>query len=182
MNAKTNGIARDANAKTSVTANEGTRNGPRRLPPEILSDAEVCALMRACGRHAPTGLRNRALIAFPYRTGLCINGALSLHPKDFELSDGSVRVLIGKGAPVTTPEQWAQSMLKNRGIQGIRVLVGLLSLSRRHSCGNVEQACEIAQTHGAHRLRAVPANSSTGRPPSRNSSSSLKSTHHPAVE
>jgi len=53
--------------------------------------------MRACGRHAPTGLRNRALIALLYRTGLRINEALSLYPKDLELADGSVRVLNGKG-------------------------------------------------------------------------------------
>ena len=54
----------------------------RRLPPEVLTDDEVCALMRACGRHAPIGLRNRALIALLYRTGLRINEALSLYPKD----------------------------------------------------------------------------------------------------
>ena len=74
------------------------RNGPlRRLPPEILTDAEVCALMRARGCHARTGLRNRALIALLYRAGLRINEALSLYPKDLELADGSVRVLHGKG-------------------------------------------------------------------------------------
>ena len=74
------------------------RTGPRRrLPPEILTDAEVCALMRVCSRHAPTGLRNRALIALLYRAGLRINEALSLYPKDLELAGGSVRVLNGKG-------------------------------------------------------------------------------------
>ncbi len=69
----------------------------RRLPPEVLTDEEVCALMQACGRHAPTGLRNRALIALLYRAGLRINEALNLYPKDLELADGSVRVLNGKG-------------------------------------------------------------------------------------
>ena len=75
----------------------GSKRPPRRLPPEVLTDTEVCALMRACGRHAPTGLRNRALIALLYRTGLRIIEALSLYPKDLELADGSVRVLYGKG-------------------------------------------------------------------------------------
>ncbi len=69
----------------------------RRLPPEVLTDDEVCALMRACGRYAPTGLRNRAVIAVLYRAGLRINEALSVYPKDLELDDGSVRVLNGKG-------------------------------------------------------------------------------------
>ena len=70
---------------------------PRRLPPEVLTDAEVCALMRACGGYAPIGLRNRALIALLYRAGLRINEALSLYPKDLDLADGNVRVLRGKG-------------------------------------------------------------------------------------
>jgi site-specific recombinase XerD len=69
----------------------------RRLPPEVLTDAEVCTLMRACGRHTPTGIRNRALIALLYRTGLRISEALSLYPKDLDLDDGVVRVLHGKG-------------------------------------------------------------------------------------
>ncbi len=75
----------------------GSKRRSRRLPPEVLTDAEVCALMLACSRYAPTGVRNRALIALLYRTGLRINEALSLHPKDLELADGSVRVLNGKG-------------------------------------------------------------------------------------
>jgi site-specific recombinase XerD len=58
--------------------------------------------MDACGRYAPTGLRNRALIALLYRSGLRINEALSLHPKDLELTDGSVRVLNGKGGKSRT--------------------------------------------------------------------------------
>lgn len=74
----------------------------RRLPPEILTDAEVCALMRACSRYAPTGIRNRALIAMLYRTGLRINEALGLHPKDLNLDEGSVRVLNGKGGKSRT--------------------------------------------------------------------------------
>jgi hypothetical protein len=37
------------------------------------------------------------LIALLYRTGLRINEALSVYPKDLELTDGSVRVLNGKG-------------------------------------------------------------------------------------
>lgn len=69
----------------------------RRLPPEVLTDAEVRALMEACGRYTPTGLRNRALIALLYRSGLRINEALGLYPKDLDLTAGSVRVLNGKG-------------------------------------------------------------------------------------
>jgi transposase len=51
--------------------------------------------------------------------------------------------------------QWAESMLAQRGIQGIRVLVGLTALAHRHTDDQIEQACQIAQTHGAYRLRAL---------------------------
>ncbi len=117
------------NARTERTKNSASK--PRRLPPEVLTDAEVCALMRACGRRAPTGLRNRALIALLYRTGLRINEALSLYPKDLELDEGVVRVLHGKGGRSRTVgidsgataiiERWldARSRLRLNGRQSV---------------------------------------------------------------
>jgi len=52
-------------------------------------------------------------------------------------------------------QQWAESMIQARGIQGVRVLQGLLSLANRHPDKDIEKACEIAQTHGAYRLRTI---------------------------
>ncbi len=52
-------------------------------------------------------------------------------------------------------EQWAEQMVRQRGIQGVRVLMGLLGLSNRHPGDTIEQACEIASTHGAYRLRTI---------------------------
>jgi hypothetical protein len=49
---------------------------------------------------------------------------------------------------------WAESMVDERGIQGVRVLVGLMSLAKRHPDKSIEKACETAQTHGAYRLRS----------------------------
>jgi site-specific recombinase XerD len=68
----------------------------------VLSDAEVRALMRACREATPTGVRNRALIVALYRTGLRINEALSLYPKDLDLAGGTIRVLFGKGGTSRT--------------------------------------------------------------------------------
>lgn len=51
--------------------------------------------------------------------------------------------------------QWAQAMLTARGIEGTRVLQGLLSLTKRHSHETLEKACEIALSHGAYRLRTL---------------------------
>ncbi len=72
-------------------------NKGRRLPAELLSGEEVRALLRACSARAPTGIRNRALIAVLYRGGLRISEALALLPKDVDSEQGALTVLHGKG-------------------------------------------------------------------------------------
>ena len=51
--------------------------------------------------------------------------------------------------------QWAEAMLMARGIQGIRVLQGLLSMAGKHPVQAIDNACELALTHGAYRLRTL---------------------------
>ena len=46
-------------------------------------------------------------------------------------------------------------MLEARGIQGLRVLQGLLSLARKHPADVIEKACESALSHQIFRLRGV---------------------------
>jgi transposase len=53
--------------------------------------------------------------------------------------------------------RWAQKMLKRRGIRGVRVLLGLLSLAGKHSRATIEKACELAQSHQGFRLKDVRA-------------------------
>jgi len=65
-------------------------------PAEILTRDEVAALARQCSVRAPTGLRNRALIAVMYRAGLRLDEALALKPADIDPRQGTVRVLHGK--------------------------------------------------------------------------------------
>jgi hypothetical protein len=52
-------------------------------------------------------------------------------------------------------DRWAQAMLQARGIEGVRVLVGLRTLGRTYSCRLIESACEKALAHGAFRLRVI---------------------------
>lgn len=51
--------------------------------------------------------------------------------------------------------EWATAMFQNRGIQGVRVLQGLLSLTKRHSSAALETACEGALAHQAYRLHTI---------------------------
>jgi hypothetical protein len=51
--------------------------------------------------------------------------------------------------------RWSEQMLAQRGIEGVRVLMGLLSLSKQHACDRIEQACELALSHGEYHLRTI---------------------------
>ncbi len=51
--------------------------------------------------------------------------------------------------------RWGEAMLEVRGIQGLRVLQGLLSLTRKHSADAIERACGSALSHQVFRLRPL---------------------------
>lgn len=72
-------------------------NRGRRFPVEILRRDEVLLLVRGCSATAPTGIRNRALIAVLYRGGLRISEALALKAKDIDQTAGTLTVMHGKG-------------------------------------------------------------------------------------
>ena len=62
-------------------------NGRKLGPAALLSEEEVRALLGACSRRAPTGVRDRALITLLWRTGLRISEALALEAaRDIRLS------------------------------------------------------------------------------------------------
>jgi integrase/recombinase XerC len=70
---------------------------PRKLDADLLTAGEIERLMRACSNRAPTGIRNRALIAIAWRSGLRIGEVLALLPKDIDLDTGTIVVQHGKG-------------------------------------------------------------------------------------
>jgi site-specific recombinase XerD len=100
-------------------------NKGQHYPAEILTSDEVRALLHSCSGRAPTGIRNRALIAALYRGGLRISEALALRPKDLDRDAGTVRVLNGKGQKARTvgfdPAGFAliERWLDKRSAQGI---------------------------------------------------------------
>lgn len=70
----------------------------KKLPRDILDDAELDALLRACSLRAPSGIRDRALIAFLAGSGLRISEALDLRVGDVDRKTGLVHVIRGKGS------------------------------------------------------------------------------------
>lgn len=50
---------------------------------------------------------------------------------------------------------WAQAVVAARGIQGHRVVQGLLALTRKHTCESLEKACETALLNQCTQLRSL---------------------------
>jgi transposase len=52
---------------------------------------------------------------------------------------------------------WAEAMLCARGIEGTRVLMGLVALTKKHSSAALENSCKTALSHGEFKLRPLRA-------------------------
>jgi transposase len=50
---------------------------------------------------------------------------------------------------------WAEAVIRERGIEGVRVVQGLLSLAKRHRSADLEKACAIAVSYQSYRLRTI---------------------------
>ncbi len=68
----------------------------RRREIDILSPDDVRAMMNACSRRAPTGVRHRALVALLYCSGLRISEALDLRQIDLDLDELTVTIQTAK--------------------------------------------------------------------------------------
>jgi len=51
--------------------------------------------------------------------------------------------------------RWGEATVQARGVQAVRVLVGLKALAGKHDTQALEKACQIALSHGAYRLRTI---------------------------
>lgn len=69
----------------------------KRRSVDVLTDDEVKALIGACSNRAPTGIRNRAMLAVMWRCGLRIAETLSVQLSDVDLDNGVLSVQRGKG-------------------------------------------------------------------------------------
>ena len=83
---------------------------------------------------------------------------LSLHIPKEKISgqERGAHWLLGK-IRVLGPQSlaWAEAMLSARGLPGVRVLQGLLSLANRYAHEDLEKVCEIAHSSQAYHLRPL---------------------------
>ena len=89
------------------------------------------------------------------------NGRFTTHPSDIvaEKISGIERGtdwLLRRASRIGRhADQWAQDVIHSRGIEGIRSVMGLLSLANRESSLSIDKACEIALSYGVYRLRNI---------------------------
>ena len=98
------------------------RKKQKKYPAETLAADEVRALVKACGRKSPTGLRNRALIVTAYGTGARVSELLALTPADLDAEKCTVQLL------------WTKSGLRrvaHMGLEGFAVLERWLDVRKR---------------------------------------------------
>jgi hypothetical protein len=50
---------------------------------------------------------------------------------------------------------WSEATTQIRGVEAVRVLVGLKALAGKHETAALEEACRVGLSHSAHRLRSI---------------------------
>ena len=71
------------------------------------------------------------------------------------MEHGATWLLTRAGSIGSHTQQWATTMIQQKGVAGLRILQGLLALANKHSSAEIEKACEIAHSYGAYRLANV---------------------------
>jgi hypothetical protein len=90
-----------------------------------------------------------------------VKGRFSTHPADIlpekigGMERGTEWLLRRASSIGEHADRWAQEVIRSRGIEGIRAVIGLLSLADRKSCPLIDKACEIAISYGAYHLKNV---------------------------
>ena len=82
--------------------------------------------------------------------------ARHLDPTKINGLERGIAYLLGKVRAIGPhTHAWAEAVVAARGIEGHRVVQGLLSLTRKHTCTELERACETALANQCYRLRLL---------------------------
>ena len=79
-----------------------------------------------------------------------------VHPTKINSLENGIDYLLGKVRSIGPhAHAWAEAVVTTRGIEGHRVVQGLLTLTRKHTGNSVEKACETALANQCYTLRTV---------------------------
>ena len=125
------------------------------VPPEYLG-REIWARWDARLVRLFSGRWEQIAVHVRHEQGRFSTHGQHLAPEKISGLERGASYLLGKVSGIgRQTQQWAEAMLTARGIEGTRVLQGLLSLTKKHSSDTLEKACETAHSHGCFRLRTI---------------------------
>ena len=88
-------------------------------------------------------------------------GKFSTHPQHIApekisgIERGAEWLLTKAAAIGQHSDQWAQAVIRGRGIEGLRTVMGLLSMADKYTHSELDKACQIAVSYGAYRLKSI---------------------------
>lgn len=79
-----------------------------------------------------------------------------IHATKINSLERGIAYLLGKVRSIGMQAlAWSEAVVTARGIEGHRVVQGLLALTHKHGCDELEKACETALANQCYRLRTV---------------------------
>ncbi len=79
-----------------------------------------------------------------------------VHPTKINSLERGIAYLLGKVRSIgPQAHAWAEAVVTARGIEGHRVVQGLLALTHKHGCNELEKACETALANQCYSVRTV---------------------------
>ena len=127
----------------------GRGNGSR-LDADLLTGGEIELLMRRCSPRAPTGVRNRALLAV-----LWLGEGLAVKPKDFDPEEGTLVVQRAKGG---------KRRVVGVAAGTVALVVRWLDVRRRRGIAGGPLFCTLAGGRWTKATSGICCRGSRGRP------------------
>jgi site-specific recombinase XerD len=139
-----------------------------KLDADLLTSTEIESLLKACSTRGSCGIRNRAMFALAWRSGLRIGEVLALRAKDIDFSSGRVviqrgkngrRRVVGLDAGTAALVQRWLDVRRKRGINGRGPVFCTLTGSAidqsyvRHALPRLARKAGIEKRVHAHALR-----------------------------
>jgi transposase len=79
-----------------------------------------------------------------------------IHDRKFSKVELGAEALLQQAARIgPSAARWGRHMLEQRGVAGLRVLIGLRALTHHYDSRQIDRACEIACGHELYRLRPI---------------------------
>jgi integrase/recombinase XerD len=125
-------------------------NAGKKFVPTLLEADEISALMAACGDQ-PAGVRDRALIALLYRTGMTVLEAVSLKLGDLDLTPGKETARADAGDQLQA-RTLALDGTVMRALRSWLVVRERYALDDHLFCSTTGRKMASQLTHGAVRL------------------------------